>query len=256
MRLFSIRALRNQGSLDPSHPPRREKEHQIIILAQGRGSLWVDGAEQEVEAPVAILVSKSKQHAFHPGEDAEGWSLTFQDTLFPMHFRLLYARIFKASSVSLAVPSFRRRVLSLVQCLEDIHLLGFKEEQRAIPYLLYGLLQLLLVPIGRFVSRETVPASAQFTLFVHFLQLIDQYGLDVASVPFYTERLQVSPQRLREACRIHAGQSPHAVLEEMRMTEAKRLMLDSDSTIKQIANVLGYHDPAYFSRAFRSGGTG
>lgn len=245
--LFRIHPL--PGGWDPAS--RLEKEHQIIALVEGGGSLLMDGLPRAVQGPMVVLVSKGKRQSFLPGEEARGWILSFQDTLFPMNLRLLYARLFQASTVSLAVPSFRRRVISLIQCIEDIHCLGFREEQRAIPYLLYGLLQLLLLPGVPLAVPGEATTTSHFALFVRFLQLVDQYGLDVTSVNFYTERLQVSPHRLREACRAQAGKSPQAVLEELRMTEAKRLLADSDAPIKQIATVLGYQDPAYFTRAFR-----
>ncbi len=41
------------------------------------------------------------------------------------------------------------------------------------------------------------------------------------------------------------------ILEKARMTSANRLIVDGDDSLKQIAQKLGYSDPAHFTRAFR-----
>ena len=44
--------------------------------------------------------------------------------------------------------------------------------------------------------------------------------------------------------------SPIAYLTKTRMENARRLLLDADLTIKEVAAQVGYQDAHYFSRAF------
>jgi two-component system, response regulator YesN len=49
------------------------------------------------------------------------------------------------------------------------------------------------------------------------------------------------------------GETPIQYLINLRMDEARRLMVaDSDLDIKQIGEIVGYADPHYFSRIFKS----
>ena len=60
----------------------------------------------------------------------------------------------------------------------------------------------------------------------------------------------MSPSTLRRRWRRRFGNSPMQYLSRVRMTEACRLLMDSDEPIAQIANAVGYDDPLYFSRMF------
>jgi AraC-like DNA-binding protein len=47
------------------------------------------------------------------------------------------------------------------------------------------------------------------------------------------------------------GIPPHRYMQEAKLSLARRLLRESDLPITEIADVLGYDDPLYFSRLFR-----
>jgi AraC-like DNA-binding protein len=47
------------------------------------------------------------------------------------------------------------------------------------------------------------------------------------------------------------GSSPRRYLEERRMAQAARALLETDRTVAEVARAVGYDDPYHFSRAFR-----
>jgi AraC-like DNA-binding protein len=47
------------------------------------------------------------------------------------------------------------------------------------------------------------------------------------------------------------GRSVRDLIEERRMQEARRLLLETDHTVDAIARTVGYRDPKYFQRRFR-----
>lgn len=66
----------------------------------------------------------------------------------------------------------------------------------------------------------------------------------------YAEALHASETSLRTACTSVAGQPPMQILDQRAMLEAQRALLYSNLSVSQIANTLGFDDPAYFSRFF------
>jgi len=65
------------------------------------------------------------------------------------------------------------------------------------------------------------------------------------------ERLGVSRAALDRAFASDIGLSPSKMLMRLRIDEAKRLMASTDLTLAEIANRLGFCNPAYFTNIFR-----
>ena len=61
----------------------------------------------------------------------------------------------------------------------------------------------------------------------------------------------LSPSHLRRLFHQQTGLSPHQYLEELRITQAKHMLVNGDSSIGEIAEFCGYRSLYYFSRSFK-----
>lgn len=61
---------------------------------------------------------------------------------------------------------------------------------------------------------------------------------------------QVSPRTLMRRVKAEAGQSPLALLQRLRVDEAKRLLARPGMSIERVTEAVGYADPATFARLF------
>ena len=98
------------------------------------------------------------------------------------------------------------------------------------------------------------PASeAEF--FRNFSRLVDIHFREKHSVADYADLLAMAPKTLSKRFnRLQLGQ-PNDIIKDRILLEAKRLLVYSSKSIKEISYDLGYDDPAYFNRLF-SGKTG
>lgn len=60
-----------------------------------------------------------------------------------------------------------------------------------------------------------------------------------------------SAQHLHDACRIHLGTSPHALIRERRLRAVRELLVASDLPLAVVAERCGFSSPATLCRAFR-----
>ncbi|KIC94861.1 helix-turn-helix domain-containing protein [Flavihumibacter solisilvae] len=90
------------------------------------------------------------------------------------------------------------------------------------------------------------------------LDIIRKYNLFVENhyktqhrVKFYADLLNRSPKTLANLFAIYNNKSPLAVIQDRILLEAKRLLIYTDMSSKEIAYELGFEDIAYFSSFFK-----
>jgi len=64
--------------------------------------------------------------------------------------------------------------------------------------------------------------------------------------------VNISPSHYFALFKRHTGHAPMDYFTRLRMEEARRLLDTTQSSVKEVAAALGYDDPFYFSRVFKS----
>ena len=85
-----------------------------------------------------------------------------------------------------------------------------------------------------------------------FYVLVDQYFREKKQVQDYADMLHKSPKTLSNIFSTCKLPSPLRVIHERVEAEAKRLLLYSSKSAKEIADILGFEDQASFSRFFKN----
>jgi AraC-like DNA-binding protein len=68
----------------------------------------------------------------------------------------------------------------------------------------------------------------------------------------YARQLGVSPGHLNALCRRHMGRSAKQIIQDRLLAQARRLLLYSDESAARVGYALGFQDPSYFTRFFRT----
>jgi AraC-like DNA-binding protein len=111
----------------------------------------------------------------------------------------------------------------------------------------------LLVLLGRWygAAHGAAPATSPPGLVERFRGLVEREFAERHRVSEYAAALGVSPGHLGAMCRRQHIRSPRAWIHGRLALEAKRLLRSSDLTVAEVADHLGFVDPAYFARFFR-----
>ena len=87
--------------------------------------------------------------------------------------------------------------------------------------------------------------------FRQFTQLVDAHYKEKHTVSDYADLLLVAPKTLTHRFKRMNLPQPNEVIKNRIILEAKRLLVHTQMSAKEIAYALGYDDPAYFSRLFQ-----
>jgi len=98
--------------------------------------------------------------------------------------------------------------------------------------------------------KLTDAASQQ--LMQQFNNLLEDKFITLHKVNEYAELLHVTPNHLSETIKKITGKTAGDLIHERLILEAKRLLLHSAITAKEVAYALKFNDPSYFSRFFKA----
>jgi AraC-like DNA-binding protein len=89
------------------------------------------------------------------------------------------------------------------------------------------------------------------TLCEDFRRLVLRHATERQPVHYYAEQLNVSMGYLNEQVKRQMGLTPGEVIRKTMVTEAKRLIANTDLSMASIAEMLGFRDGSYFCRLFK-----
>ena len=99
-------------------------------------------------------------------------------------------------------------------------------------------------------NKINADSTLDLELFRNFSQLIEIHYRSKHSVSAYAELLRTSPKILTTKFKKLNLENPNEYIKNRIILEAKRLLIYTSLSIKEIAYTLGYDDPAYFHRFF------
>jgi AraC family transcriptional regulator, transcriptional activator of pobA len=103
-----------------------------------------------------------------------------------------------------------------------------------------------------FVANNTTADSArENALTLTFKSLVDEHFGEWRLVKNYADKMNITSNYLSEVVKRGTGQPPKAHIQARLALEAKRLLLFTGLSIKEIGFELGFDDPARFSRFFK-----
>ncbi len=91
-----------------------------------------------------------------------------------------------------------------------------------------------------------------FDIVRQFFVLVDSHYREKKQVQDYADLLHRSPKTLTNLFMIYGLPSPLKVIQSRTEAESKRLLLYTTKSVKEIAGIVGFEDPASFSRFFKN----
>lgn len=229
--------------------------HDLLLVTRGRGQFRLDGVDHAV-APGVVFISRPGEVRQWDVASLDGACLFFTEEFVGEAFsdpRFLdgFACFGEGRpSAALALRPRERAIFLQRFALMQREIAALNEDA---PHALRAVLYELLVLINRWYGARYPKGSHLATrgLVQRFRGLVERDFAQRHRVSDYASELGVSPGHLNALCRTQLRQSASARIHGRLALEARRLLLYSDLTVAQVADRLGFGDPAYFSRFFR-----
>lgn len=242
--------------------------HDFLVLCyfdRGGGSLRVGDREWRARAGDVYLVAPGEvvgAGADHEGlGEVAGWCAYFPpeglgpeapDALLSWraHPLLLpFVRGAAAGMHRLSVPSAQRASWSSRFEALDREL---GERRDGYPEAAIAHLTLLLVDVARLAADVVADLRLRHEpLLAEVFGYIEAHYDERISLRDVAAAVSLTPGHLTTVVRRRTGRTVQDWIAERRMAQARRLLVESDATVAEIARRIGYDDPGYFARTFK-----
>ena len=136
--------------------------------------------------------------------------------------------------------------------LEHLFNMMIREKQAANNYsILHAFVKLILLQLYRISPTYTLFPDTKENRFIKLFDLIEKNYKKQRSTTFYTSQIGLTPKRLNQILKQKLNITLTQILHNLLLHEAKREIIFSNKSIKQIAHDLGFNEQAYFSRFFK-----
>lgn len=238
-------------------PHRHAGLVQLLLIAHGTARVQLDGRWTALSAPALVWVPMLAVHGFEFTPEAEGHVITLDQARLRGLLRAapaLWQALAAPRAVALAPGSPAcRSLLAITQALVDDYA-GTSPWRSQV---LDGAVLAAAALVARLPGLEQQPAAAaepQGRALQHLAryreqverQFRSQPGVDALAAP-----LGITTTQLNRLCRQHLRCSALDVLHQRLLLEAKRELGYTTLQVRQIADGLGFADPAYFTRFFQ-----
>ncbi len=238
---------------DVRNDVHRHDFHEIFFLTSGSGEHMIDLTSHTFRAPCMHAIVAGQVHRLSRSADSVGAVLMFQreaihgtsmdDDLHTLFSGLQGGPVWEITADQLDLARTLLDLISNETAAED------PNARRAAN----GLLSVLIAKCAQWAGspHPQLDDAGSGDLARRFLGDVERDFLTERRVGAYADRYAITADHLSDLLRKRIGRSAMEVLQDRLILEAKRLLLHSSLSVKEVGFALNMEDPAYFSRFFK-----
>ncbi len=253
---FMVRRLSRYDGIDMEER-HRHSYYEILLFDQAGGTNMIDFEEYPVQAQSIHFISPGQVHALNRNKDTDGYLVTFTKDFMALNGGNLtiltdFPAFNKTAAAVLHVSAGDfESIFGLVKFMEqEVKQIAHYKEGLLAAYIQALLIKCKALVIDTMDYRRNDESAQQ--LIQRFNQLLEKQFTKFHKVNEYADQLGLTPNHLSDSLKKISGKTAGELIHQRIILEAKRLLLHSSLATKEIAYQLGFNDPSYFSRFFKS----
>jgi AraC-like DNA-binding protein len=227
--------------------PQGALEHILIFCVAGEGWFEIDGIRQPIYANEALFIRQNVSHIYGSSEHFP-WSIHWT------HFvgnegNFFMSQVPEDEHKVLVESQCRVRVEELFQQCYDLLMEGFLEKRLIHAAQILGhLLSELFYNNPAFLPAQRTNQFRDIEPTLNYLRQNTDKPLTLADMAAYAD---ISIPHFSRVFKSQTGYSPMDYFIHLKVQKASSMLLLTRMTIREIALMVGYDDPYYFSRIFK-----
>lgn len=219
----------------------RHNYYEMIFFNKGGGEQVIDFKKEKIRANQISFIYPGQIHSLKKSNKTRGVVVQFNKGVLGKENNL-YSKLLAIESNTVLSEKKFNAMFSLIKFLmKRSETKGNFEREISISQL-----HLILYEILNLQKNENTPEAKVLSL--RFTELLETNFYDCRLVKTYAEKLNVSTRQLNEILNLRLGKKALQLIHERIILEIKRMLLDEDLSLKEIAYRLNFDSQATFTR--------
>lgn len=223
-------------------------EYQLVYITRGSGQFESEhSAQQKIQAGTIFMLFPGEWHRFKP-DPATGWDeywVGFEGSILK---QLRDKKIFPLSE-----PVFHIGLHDNILALFENILKATETEKTGYQPYISGIVHHLLGQIHMLARQQNMPLDDHAEEIINKAKILLRTGIDTdLSISEVAGELGVSYSWFRKVFKTYTGIAPGQYLQQLRIEQAKSLLLSRSRSVKSIAYDLNFTSAFHFSALFKA----
>jgi len=255
--LFSVDRFRGYVDSNP-HLNEMHSHHyyHLVYFTEGSGEHIIDFESFPVKNGMLYFMRPGQAHQWKFEQQYDGYVINFSANYFDwlgINSNLLSKfSFFKTMNLNEQVFMVEDEVQNEIINMFESILKEYNQNDSFSNLKIALELMDLFVYSNRLYSPSTINVHEYQSLLIHnFQELIDKFYIEKKLPKEYAELLYITPNHLNALCKDVLGISAGELIRNRIVLEAKRLLVNRDLTVSEIAFRLNFQDASYFVKFFK-----
>lgn len=259
---FQFDFVRYEDILKKTPPDHNQFEfhklsfYAILLFSKNDGKYNLNFKDYQFKKGTLFTVRKDNIHKFYKNQ-GKGHLLIFTENFILNHSNQLEAsKTFLLFNEMLASPKLQlnekefKEIMTLNNFIKEEYLKAKDDHSLSI---IRSYIQIVITKLFRIKSKNELGFGNQKHLsrFLQLQKLIEKECFNHKKVSFYAQEMGVSAKTLNNVTQSILDKSAKTFINEIVIIQAKRLIINSQDSLTEIAYQLGFEDPTNFFKYYK-----
>ena len=226
----------------------------LVLFTNGTGLHKIDFDTFDITKGSLFLMQPGQIHLWELSSDIDGYIVFFSKEIYNLHFRdkKIEEYLFFQSSKNKPELVLNIDEMKQIQPYFELMVNENQEDQLQKKDKMLNLLDCILVEILRIYNIESNHLTSTYNhKLKEFEILLEQFYKTEKSPSFYADKMAITLKHLNRISKNILNITITELIARRVILESKRIMVDKNRNITQIADELGYSNYSYFSKLFK-----
>lgn len=232
----------------------RHNFYLLVLFTNGKGTHTIDFDTFEITKGSLFLMQPGQIHSWQLSSDIEGFIVFYSKEIFNLHFeskKIEQYPFFQSFKNNPEILLSEKDIVQLssyfnIMIEESSANLGYKKDK------LLNLLDVILIDISRIYSSEMNQEKPIYNYKLKQFDLLLEANFKTEKSPsFYADKMAITLKHLNRITKTILNKTVTELITQRVILESKRLLVERNLSLIQIADELGFSSANYFVKLFK-----